>query len=232
MGLNLSKNVIFRIIAALVALALVVTLVVVTVGALRRPVLLLLGFDLNDYACEEVLYTLPTESDVAAKLTKSLDMLTYSPSGTVTEFEGAEQVAELYTDSILSYLMSLNYSKYVCNLDLLSRAADNYSNYNFRTLIPAADFENEIYRAFGGERAVRGKSGEAFTYHEKIDSFSAIGSVYEKNGRILPVSLGVTEHTYRFTFTHETDAGVSPEFVAIARERSDGTLYIIKVMRG
>lgn len=215
----------------LIALFLCITLVAATISALRRPILILLGFDLNDYTSETVTHYITTESDAAHKITKSLDMLLYSSSGEIYEFEGAEQVAELYCDSILSYLMSLNYSKYVCNLDLLSRATDSYARYNFRTIIPANDFESEIYRAFGGDHAIRSKSGDEFTYHEKIDSFSAVGTPHEKNGRIIPVSLGITEHTYRFTFKVESGADISPEYTAIARERDDGTLFIIKVAK-
>ena len=227
--MNIAKNVKIRIALLLVAALILLSLAVWGIAALRAPVLTLLGFDLHDYSAEEIRAELAADSGTAKKLVSVVDMLLYSPTHEILPFDGADEVSELYTDSILSYLMSLNYSKYVCNLDLLSRAEGSYANYNFRTVIPAADFKTEIYRAFGGESALRVKSGAAFTYHEKIDAFSAVGSPASKTATVMPVSLYVTENTYRFTFYLQSEDGASPEYTAIAREREDGTVYIMSI---
>ncbi len=224
--MNMSKNVKIRIGIFALGVILALTLLISGICALRRPVLLLLGFDLTDYEGEEVITSLPTDSEAAKKVCDIIGMLLYSPDPAIAEFEGADEAAKLYTDSVLSYLMGLNYSKYMCNLDLLSRASDSYSNYNFRTLIPAADFKAEIYRAFGGERVVTANSAMAFKYHEKIDSFSCVGSPYTLSAKVRVTSFGATEHAYKMTFIIETENSVSAEYVATAIERDDTTMYI------
>ena len=229
--LNMLKNMKIRIAVAAVLLILAIILVVSGIIALVRPVMGLLGFDLNDYDGEQVELYLESDSREAKKVVDVLSMLLYSPTPTIYEFDGAREAADLYTDSVLSYMMSRNYSKYVCNIELLSRASDSYANYNFRTVVPASDFRSEIYRAFGGDYAVHEKSGEAFAYHEKIDSFSLVGTPYEKRAEIVVSSFGVSEHTYKMTFSIASENGVSEEYIALCIPREDGTVYIKSIKK-
>lgn len=229
--MEMLKNVKIRIALAAAALILAIILVVCGICALVRPVMSYLGFDLTDYEAEQIHTYLPCDSREAGKVIEVISMLLYSPTPEIYEFEGADEAAELYTDSVLSYIMSRNYSKYVCNIELLSRASDNYSNYNFRTVIPASDYRSELYRAFGGERAVREVSGKAFTYHEKIDSFSLVGAPYEKRANVVPSYFGMCEHSYKMIFSVESELGFSKEYSAVCIMRDDGTVYIKSIKK-
>lgn len=229
--MNISKSTKIRIALAAATLILVLTLVILGISALVRPVMGLLGFDLTDYDGEEIKTEMPTDSPEALKICETVSMLLYSPNPEIHEFEGADEAATLYTDSILSYMMSKNYSKYVCNIELLSRATDSYSNYNFRTLIPAADFRSEMYRAFGGSRAVSERSGDAFTFHERIDSFSLVGSPHIQTARVMPISFGLAEHSYKLVFSVSSEKGISDEYIATCISREDETVYIKSIKK-
>lgn len=229
--MKLQKKALIRLAALALSFVLVVVLLVCGILALRVPVMRLLGFDVVDYNGEKIVETLSVESDEAGKMCNVISILLYSPSPEIKEFDGPDEAARLYVDSVLSYLMNINYSKYVCNLELLSLASDSYANYKFRTIIPAADFRSEIYRAFGGDRVISEKSGALFTYHEKIDSFSTVGSPASLSARIIPVSAGVTEHAYKMDFFIDRDGVRSDVFTATAVPRSDGTVYIRSIRR-
>lgn len=229
--MKIQKKTTFRLAALALAFILILALLISGICALRAPVLRLLGFDLTDYEGEEIRSTLSFDSDEAKNICGMISMLLYSPSAELSEFDGADEAARLYVDSILSYLMSVNYSKYVCNLELLSLASDSYANYNFRTLIPAADFRSEVYRAFGGDRMISEKSGSLFTYHEKIDSFSTVGSPAPLSSRVVPLSLGATEHAYKMNFFIERENTRSDVYTALAIPRSDGTIYIKSIKK-
>lgn len=190
--------------------------------------MLLLGFDTHDYLGEEVTETHAPESDISLELAEMTRMLSIS-SPLLPVFSGAKEAVSSSRDAILNYMLNENYAKYTGNVSLLTSAAEKYPQYNINTLIPAGDFENIVYKAFGGNEKITHKDGKIFKYLDKADAYTSLGQPVKNEIEITVISCAETERTYRLTVKNKLDGIESPEYIILIIKRADGIKYIKSV---
>lgn len=186
----------------------------------------LFGVDAANYAAEPIERSLETDSTVSAELCEMVEIL-ISDGTTLAPFRSTTQAIKLYRDCILNDMLRDNYALYTGNARTLAALNDAYPNHAYLTLIPESDFENAVYRYFGGS-SVRHKSGEVFEYLGRADAYTAPVQAWEAQAEIELLRLEETLHTYRMTFSL-TDGGDSADYFALFVKRDDGSCYFYEL---
>lgn len=184
----------------------------------------LLGFDVTDYEGEATIATLEVDGARAMELCEMVRILSDDRGVSLSSFSNTEEAVDLYRDAILGHMLRNNYSRYTGNRTELDRAAQAYPQMTVTTLIPQSDFENTVYRYFGGT-TVKNKSGSLYSYLKKADCYTAPVSVSPCDVAIDVQSLEETEHTYRMTFVLSDGDESSGVYTAVFVKRDDGSCY-------
>ncbi len=180
------------------------------------------GVDAANYTAEPIERSHATDSQVSAELCNMVEIL-ISDGITLMPFRSTTQAIKQYRDCILNDMLRDHYALYTGNMDALEKLNGTYPNHALLTLIPETDFENAVYRYFGGSN-VSHKSGEVFEYLSRADAYTAPVQAWEAQAEIAVTRLEETAHTYRMTFAL-TDGGAHAEYFAVFVKRDDGSCY-------
>lgn len=183
-----------------------------------------LGFDTHDYRGESVILTHAPNSELALSLAEMTRTLTvFSPI--LTPFSGTREAADACRDAILNHMLNENYAQYAGNAALLEKTTDVYPHMQLTVLIPARDFEKEVYAAFGGREKITNENGELFTYLEKADAYTTAFVPVQSEVITTVTHLEETARTYRLYFVNTLGEITSPTYCALIIRREDGTMY-------
>ena len=180
------------------------------------------GVDAANYAAEPIERSHATDAPMSAELCDMVEIL-ISDGVTLAPFRSTSQAVREYRDCILNDMLRDHYALYTGDADALARLNGAYPNHALLTLIPEADFENTVYRYFGGSN-VSHKSGAVFEYLGRADAYTAPVQAWEAQAEIVVLQLEETSHTYRLTFTL-TDGGEHADYFAVFVKRDDGSCY-------
>ncbi len=207
----------------LVLLLSTVFLVSCMAGNSRLWVLEVLGWDVENYVSEPTEQTLTPTCNVASELSELVNLLV-TDNVSLQPFQGASQAVELYRDTILNDLLRNNYTVYTGNKSLLATAQTAYPHTILSTLIPASDFENAVYRYFGGT-SVTHQNGDAFTYLVRAKSYTSAVQIRDCRTSVTVIDVEETENTYRMRFTLSDEKQTSDVYTGIFVKREDGSCY-------
>lgn len=183
----------------------------------------LFGLDVNDYLREAPLRQLQPDGAAAAMLTNMVTILV-SDSVQLSPFSGTGEAVRLYRDAILNDMLRDDYSRYTGNRSALDNVERAYPYLSAATLISKADFENVVFRFFGGT-SVSHKSGDAFSYLSRAGYYTSPVQARECTAEVTVLELYETEHTYRMQFTLTANGETSDIYTAAFVKRSDGSCY-------
>ena len=181
------------------------------------------GIDVAQYGGEQVTQTLATDSEVAQMLCDMVGILTFG-STKLTPFESTAQAVRHYRDAILNDMLRDNYALYTGNSQLLAGVTAAYPKTVITTLIPRADFENTVFRYFGGT-SVRHRDGEVFTYLSRVQAYTAPIQAWQSRVLVMPELVAETSHTYRMRFRLAIDGEISDLYTAVFVKREDQSCY-------
>ncbi|MBR2020214.1 MAG: hypothetical protein IKA05_07425 [Clostridia bacterium] len=182
------------------------------------------GLDTVNYESEPTQRTLGTEDTVTASLCNTLEILLAS-STDLTPFQNTAQAVKYYRDEILNRMLCENYAAYVGNSALLESSGTNTPYSTLCTLIPEADFENTVYRYFGGT-SVKHASGEIFSHLSLAHAYSAPIQPRRSDLLLQVHTVEETEHTYRLVFTLSDAEVTSRPYTAVFVKRENGSHYL------
>ncbi len=182
----------------------------------------LLGLDIGDYAAEPTEQALPVNGKTAEMLTEHITFL-LDGSVHLTPFAGTDEAVKFYRDKILNAMLRSNYAHYNGNAELLARVGEVDPQLRAFTLIPAVDFENTVFRYFGGT-TVEHQNGKVFSYLSRADLYTTGIQARECGVAIEITSLEETANTYRMHFSL-TDGDTRADYQAIFVKRNDGSAY-------
>lgn len=211
-------------IKAVLCVVCAVFVMLTTTSCAMREFFATLGFDTHDYSSEKVIATHVPDSDVGVMLSDMVKIITVN-SVSVPEFDGTKEATSACRDAVLNYLLNQSYSKYAGNLELLDKATEMYPQMNFVVIIPAEDFENTIYRYFGGKDKVKNASSIKFNYLGGLDAYVTPGQPTRNDVTVNILKIEETESAYRFTFTCTLDGETGDEYSAVAVKRSEDNCY-------
>ena len=178
---------------------------------------------------------LPTDGKDASICGEVLKVL-IANSGYLSTFENMGEAIDLYSDSVLTYMLENSYSKYSGNYELLQKASEQYPELGVTVIIPASEYENTMYRYFGGDVKIINRDREKFMYLPKINAYTTMFHPEFSDLKADIIYLAETERTYRVRFrpsaAEEWDGIVYPEYFALIIKRDDGTYYIKKLYEG
>jgi hypothetical protein len=120
------------------------------------------GLDVNDYFLEAPLRQLQPDGAAAAMLTNMVTIVV-SDSVHLTPFSGTGEAVRIYRDAILNDMLRDDYSRYTGSRQAIDAIGRAYPYLSASTLIAKEDFENVVFRYFGGT-SVNHKNGDAFSY--------------------------------------------------------------------
>ncbi len=181
------------------------------------------GLDVNDYFSETPLRQLQPDGAAAAMLSNIVTIVV-SDGITLTPFSGTGEAVRIYRDAILNDMLRDEYSRYTGNRQALDAVAKNYPYLSAATLISKSDFENVVFRYFGGT-TVSHKSGDAFSYLSRSGYYTSPVQARECTAQVSVLELYETENTYRMQFTLTAQGETSDVYTAIFVKRSDGSCY-------
>ena len=181
------------------------------------------GLDVNDYFSEPALRQLQPDGAAAAMLSNMVAMIV-SDSILLTPFSGTGEAVRIYRDAILNDMLRDDYSRYTGNRQALDAVAKNYPYLSTATLISKSDFENVVFRYFGGT-TVNHKSGDAFSYLSRSGYYTSPVQARECLAEVSVLELYETENTYRMHFTLTAQGETSNVYTAVFVKRSDGSCY-------
>ena len=190
----------------------------------------LLGFDTRDYSGENVIADRLGDAELEAAISDQIAMLTMNEPF-LAEFSSSSEAISKCRDSVLNHMLDKNFSRYTGNIELLDAAAREYPQIKITNLIPAAEFDQTYYRAFGGATKIMSTSGEYFSYLEKLDAYTALSNPLSPEFEVVFSRLEETEHTYRATLSATVNGVASPEYNVTLIKRDDGTMYFRSVVR-
>ena len=188
------------------------------------------GFDTRDFADEAVVASRLGDEQLEAQISECVAMLTMSDSA-LAEFSSSSEAIDKCRDSVLNRMLDRDFSRYTGNIELLDRASEEYPQIMINNLIPAADFDRTFYRVFGGATKITRKSGEYFSYLEKLEAYTALSAPMSPEFAVTYEKLDETENTYRITLFVTVDGKDSPRYDVLMRKREDGTVYFRSVKR-
>lgn len=180
------------------------------------------------YSEEEVQRTLPVDGDVSDELCEMMRMLTVN-SPIMPEFDSIGEAMDKCRDSVLYYMLTKNYGKYTGDIDKLDSAVAEYPQMQIMNLIPAREFEETVYTAFGGTKKITNESGRLFVYLDRVAAYTSVTMVDVDPIRIDVAELTETENTYRMRLRCSAGDITSPEYRAIFIKRDDETVYFHSV---
>ena len=183
----------------------------------------LFGLDVNDYLSEAPLRQLQPDGATAALLSNMVTIVV-SDSIQLTPFSGTSEAVRLYRDAILNDMLRDDYSRYTGNREALNIVAKQYPYFSAATLIAKEDFENVVFRFFGGT-SVSHKGGDAFSYLARVGYYTSPVQARECCAKVNILELYETEHTYRMQFTLTAGEETSDTYTAVFVKRSDGSCY-------
>ena len=177
---------------------------------------------------ESVVRSLPTDGEVADTLCEMIRMLTVN-SPVLPEFDNITEAMEKCRDSVLYYMLTKNYGKYTGDIEKLDYAVSVYPQMQIMNLIPAREFEETVYAAFGGTKKITHESGRLFVYLDKIAAYTSVTMLDDDPVKVNVIELAETENTYRMKFRCDAGGVTSSEYRAIFVKRDDGTVYFYSV---
>lgn len=183
----------------------------------------LFGLDVNDYLKEIPLRQLQPDGATAAMLTNMVTILVCDGIQ-LAPFAGTAEAVRLYRDAILNDMLRDDYSRYTGNRSSLDDVARAYPYLSAATLISKAEFENVVFRFFGGT-TVSHKSGDAFSYLSRAGYYTSPVQARECEADVSILELYETEHTYRMQFTLTANGETSDIYTAVFVKRNDGSCY-------
>ena len=183
----------------------------------------LFGIDTNDYFAETPLRQLQPDGATAAMLSNMVTIVV-SDSIQLSPFSGTGEAVRLYRDAILNDMLRDDYSRYTGNRQSLDDVARTYPYFSAATLIAKDDFENVVFRFFGGT-TVSHKSGDAFSYLTRAGYYTSPLQARECIAKLNILELYETEHTYRMHFTLTANGETSEVYTAVFVKRNDGSCY-------
>ncbi len=206
---------------------LLVLLSVLLVSCVAGPSALwlrgLFGLDVNDYFSEAPLRQLQPDGAAAAMLSNMVTIIV-SDNIHLSPFSGTGEAVRLYRDAILNDMLRDDYSHYTGNRQSLDDVARAYPYLSAATLISKKDFENVVFRFFGGT-TVSHKSGDAFSYLSRAGYYTSPLQARECTTEVNILELYETEHTYRMQFTLTANGETSESYTAVFVKRNDGSCY-------
>ena len=146
-----------------------------------------LGVDVAHYNSEPTVTELPADGEQAAALCDMVESLCDN-SLRLTPFRTASQAVNAYRDELLNDMLRNNYLRYTGSVQMLSATDSVYSPAVISTLIPAEDFEETVYRYFGGT-SVRHRDGEIFRYVGKSKAYTAPVQAWESSLELAVIDL-------------------------------------------
>ncbi len=194
-------------------------------GSLYTGIMSAFGFDMNDYEAESVLRVLGPEDEGYDGIVRIIGILTLD-SARVAPFENPRDAASGNRDAILNYMLNTSYAAYSGNSELLSKASEEYPQYNITTLIPEGDFEGTVYRFFGGNSSVKHENSARYMYLERVGAYTAAGQPLSVTVTVNISNCVETEHTYRVAFTLTDETENTESYTAMIMKREDGTMYM------
>ena len=181
------------------------------------------GLDVNDYFSEAPLRQLQPDGAAAAMLTNIVTIIV-SDSIHLTPFSGTSEAVRIYRDAILNDMLRDDYSRYTGNRQAVDAVGRVYPYLSVSTLIAKNDFENTVFRYFGGT-SVSHKSGDAFSYLSRAGYYTSPLQARRCVAEVTILELYETEHTYRMQFVLTANGEVSTPYTAVFVKRSDGSCY-------
>ena len=182
------------------------------------------GLDTVNYESEPAVQTLTPDGETANSMCDIVEILLAGNLDLAT-FHSTAQVVRYYRDEILNSMLCENYSLYVGNGSLVAAASEKYPHMQLCTLIPGDDFENTVFRYFGGTSVSHG-DGEVFSYLSRADAYTAPVQPRESDLRLEVVRAEETEHTYRLVFTLTDGVEASRVYTAVFIKRENGSFYL------
>ena len=209
------------------AILLLVLSSVVLVSCMAGPNALwirgLFGLDTNDYFSEAPLRQLQPDGATAALLTNMVTIIV-SDNIHLSSFSGTGEAVRLYRDEILNDMLRDDYSRYTGNRQALDKVSAAYPYLSASTLISKEDFENVVFRFFGGT-SVSHKKGDAFSYLSRAGYYTSPMQARACSAEVAVIELYETEHTYRMQFTLTANGETSDVYTAVFVKRTDGSCY-------
>ena len=183
----------------------------------------LFGLDTNDYFMESPLRQLQPDGATASLLCNMVTIIV-SDNIHLSSFSGTSEAVRLYRDEILNDMLRDDYSRYTGNRASLDKVANFYPYLSASTLISKEDFENVVFRFFGGT-SVSHKKGDAFSYLSRVGYYTSPVQARDCVAEVTVLELYETEHTYRMQFTLTANGETSEVYTAVFVKRSDGSCY-------
>lgn len=184
----------------------------------------LLGFDVTDYSGESTVAELSGTDLRCAELCEMVGILVAEKGLQLSPFSSTSEAVALYRDAILGDMLRDNYSLYTGNREELDRVAGIYPQMQVSTLIPASDFENTVFRYFGGN-SVKNENGALYSYLNRASCYTAPVQMTPSRAEICVESVVETQNTYRMQFTLADGEECSDVYTAIFLKRDDGSCY-------
>ena len=190
----------------------------------------LLGIDNADYSAEAVIASLDGKGEIAQQLSSVCSVLTFG-TGEIICFDDFKSVSDKYSDTVLDYLAGTHFEKYSADDKMFSALAENYPELSVNTLIPSYDYENTVYRFFGGDIHLKNKNTSRFSYLDKINAYILTGKLTSVYTSVEIVSLSETENTYRAVVRFSQNGIAYPDdYFIIFRKRAENEIpYIYSV---
>ena len=190
----------------------------------------ILGIDNTDYGAEAVIASLDNTGTVAQQLSSVCSILTFG-TGDIICFDNFKSVADEYSDTVLDYLAGTHFEKYSADDKMFSALAENYPELSVNTLIPSYDFENTVYRFFGGDVHLKNKNTSRFSYLDKINAYILTGKLTSAYTSVEIVNLEETENTYKAIVRFSgNNFEYSDDYFIIFRKRAENEIpYIYSV---
>jgi len=182
----------------------------------------------HNYGDEEIISSLPADGEVAKELVDMIPMLSVN-SPVLPNFKGATEAMKYCRDSVLYYMLMKSYGKYTGDIKKLDAAVEAYPHMQITSLIPAREFEETVYTAFGGRRKISNESGRLFVYLDKVGAYTAVTILDSDPVKCSVLSLAETENTYRMTVRCSLDGVTAPDYTVVFIKRDEGPAYIYSV---
>ena len=183
----------------------------------------LFGLDVNDYLAESPIRQLQPDGATATMLSNIVTIIV-DDNIQLIPFSGTSEAVRIYRDAILNDMLRDDYSRYTGKRTDVENVSRAYPYLSASTLIAKDDFENVVFRYFGGT-SVSHKSGEAFSYLSRAGYYTSPLQARECVADVNILELYETEHTYRMQFVLTANGETSDIYTAVFVKRSDGSCY-------
>lgn len=183
----------------------------------------LFGLDTDDYLAEAPLRQLQPDGAAATRLINIVTIVV-SDSIQLTPFSGTGEAVRIYRDAILNDMLRDDYSRYTGNREAMDAVSRAYPYLSASTLISKNDFENVVFRFFGGT-SVSHRGTDAFSYLARAGYYTSPMQARECHAEVSVLELYETEHTYRMQFILTANGETSDVYTAVFVKRDDGSCY-------